>query len=83
VGWTHGATQAAVARSTVIGLLRRLLSRTRVEKESMQAREDAAVARYAQEVDRVYRDLPKDPPPEIYREIERAEQVLKRDRRGT
>jgi hypothetical protein len=67
----------------VIGLLRRLLSRTRVERQSDRVREDAAVARYAEEVDRTYRELPKDPPPPIYREIERAEQVLRRDRRGT
>jgi hypothetical protein len=67
----------------VIGLLRRLLSRTRVENKSDRVREDAAVARYAEEVDRSYRETSKEPPPVIYREIERAEQVLNRDRRGT
>jgi hypothetical protein len=67
----------------VIGLLRRLLSRTRVEHRSDRVREDAAVARYAEEVDRTYRELPKDPPPPIYREMERAERVLDRGRRGT
>lgn len=66
----------------MLGLLRRLLDRQPVPPHEPDERASESVSRYADAVEKAYRELPKDPPPEIYREIERAEQVLKRERRG-
>jgi hypothetical protein len=66
----------------VIGLLRRLLDRRPVPPHEPDERASRSVSRYAEAVKRAYRELPNDPPPEIYREIERAEQVLRRGPNG-
>lgn len=82
MGWRGAAESTNAAIFPVIGLLRRLLAKTRAEKVRDHVREDEVIARYVHEVENVYREIPKDPPPPIYREVERAEKVLHRGGRG-
>jgi hypothetical protein len=67
----------------VIGLFRRLFNRREPEPHEPDEYAIESVDRFRQSVEQAYRELGKEPPPGIYREVERAEQVLKRDRRGT
>jgi hypothetical protein len=67
----------------VIGLLRRIFNRQEPEPHEPDEHAIESVDRFRQSVEQAYRELGKEPPPGIYREVERAERVLKRDRRGT
>jgi hypothetical protein len=67
----------------VIGLLRRLFNRREPEPHEPDEHAIQSVDRFRRSVEQAYRELGKEPPEGIYREVERAERVLKRDRRGT
>jgi hypothetical protein len=67
----------------VIGLFRRLLERRLPDPHEPDEHAIESVDRFRRSVEQAYRELGKEPPEGIYREVERAERVLKRDRRGT
>jgi hypothetical protein len=66
----------------VIGLFRRLLERRLPDPHEPDEHAIKSVERFRHSVEQAYRELGKEPPPGIYREVERAEKVL-RGRRGT